>query len=186
LLAEWEGELDTVVLSHRDSDHANALPWLLERHPPRLYVGPQLPALVGAQGKGLRCVDLEQAGVLELGPGRWLLRGAGTDDNEGSRSLLIEGSQGWLLWCGDAEAGGLVSTLRLLRRCSGPFACVLLPHHGAATPHLGTLLEQCQPAEVWISAGARMELAEELDRRGVRWRWTERDGPLTQTNDTAR
>jgi hypothetical protein len=25
----------------------------------------------------------------------------------------------------------------------------------------------------------RMELAEELERRGLRWRWTERDGPLT-------
>jgi len=179
LIAEWEAELDTVVLSHRDSDHSNALPWLMERHPPRLYVGPRLAALDAARGSGLRCIDLEQAGVLELGTGRWLVRGAGTDDNEGSRSLLLESPQGWLLWCGDAEAGGLVSTLRLLRGCSGPFACVLLPHHGASTPHLGALLEQCRPAELWISAGMRMELTEELERRGVRWRWTERDGPLT-------
>lgn len=179
LLAALEAPVDCVILSHSDSDHGNALPWLVERFAPRLYCGPPMPKLPMQKlpASSVR-VDIMQEGLLCIGPGCWLVRGGRGEDNEGSRSLLIEGEEGALLLCGDAEESGLTATLRQLQAFPAPLGCVLLPHHGAQAPGLGMLLSQLQPREIWVSAGPRMPLQAELDRRGLSWRWTERDGPL--------
>jgi competence protein ComEC len=178
LLARLDGTIACVALSHLDSDHANALPWIVERFPPALYAGPRHAALEAALPSTTPCVDLDRPGRLRLGAQAWLVRGERGEDNEGSRSLVL-GNDGNALWlCGDAEESGLVGSLRVLRSLELRYACVLLPHHGAETPHLGALLAELTPEELWVSAGARLPLEPELKRRGLRWRWTERDGPL--------
>ena len=47
LLAAWEVSEPAVVLSHGDGDHASALPWLVERYPPRLGPPVSCPSPLG-------------------------------------------------------------------------------------------------------------------------------------------
>jgi len=171
-----------IALSHGESDHAGALPWLIERYPPRLWLG-ALPARLDARlPHDCPRVDLETGrstikgganGELEL----TLVRGLTEDGNEGSRSLEVAWRGRRLLLCGDAEAGGLARQLRSgdLR---GPYEITLFPHHGSETDWLAAFLRATLPGTVWFSAGERPPVLDELERRGVPWRSTHAEGPL--------
>lgn len=172
-----------VALSHGESDHAGALPWLIERFPPARWLG-ALPAhLAGRLPHDIPRLDLEH-GRLELlletsdAPrSLTLLRGQPGTGNEGSRSLeVLWGDQRWLL-CGDAEGPGLARQLRagLIR---GPYDVLLFPHHGSDTPWLIDLLAAAQPREVWFSTSGRPAVADELDRQKIPWRSTSLEGPM--------
>ena len=183
LLAAWEVRHPVVVLSHRDRDHASALPWLLERRPPSLFAGALAAPLrerlahtaqVLDATEGLSSVPLTLGGAVE---GR-ILRGAGGAGNEGSRSLLLELAGTRVALLGDAEAEGLAALLRS-GALEGPWDVLLAPHHGSETPWLVPLLEAGRPGEVWISRPAEPPIARELDRRGIPWRCTSREGTLT-------
>jgi beta-lactamase superfamily II metal-dependent hydrolase len=108
----------------------------------------------------------------------WLIRGATGDDNEGSRSLVLERQDGLLWLSGDAVAVGLQGLLRAFPGPPGAVRILLLPHHGGESPELGALLTALRPAEVWISSSEAPASAPELLRRGFALRWTARDGPL--------
>jgi competence protein ComEC len=182
LLAAWEVPRSAVVLAHDDSDHASALSWVVERYPPRLWAG-ALPAPLRVRlahtpdaldpARGRLRLPLTQ-GPLEL----TVLRGLERPGNEGSRALEVVFDGRRTLLLGDAEEAGLAALLRS-GALPGPCEVLLAPHHGSDCAWLGPLLERTRPAEVWISGALEPPIGRELDRRGLPWRWTARDGPLT-------
>jgi competence protein ComEC len=187
LLRDWDVAEIAVVLSHTDRDHAGALPWLGERFRPRRWAGALTDELALRFGASVERVDLDlgsarlaSGGSLEL----TLARGAREEGNEGSRVLVVEVAQGseaaprrWIL-CGDAQERGLAQLLRS-SALDGPCEVLLLPHHGASTDLLGRMLDRARPKEVWISSSGATAAERELDRRGIAWRATWRDGVLT-------
>lgn len=184
LLRSFDATRIGVVLSHADRDHDGALPWLIERFPPRVWAG-ALPAHLSARlPHTLARLDLAQgraflpdldrgATVLELEVSRAI------DDpgNEGSLVLEVLWREERLVLCGDAEEDGLATWLRQ-RPARAPARLLLLPHHGSETEHLGRLLERVRPSEVWISASGSPVLLPELERRGLAWKSTSTHGPL--------
>ncbi len=175
-LRRWQTRDLSVVVSHRDRDHSSALPWILERWPPRVAAG----ALEGTPGWEGQPIDIKRGrvqlptrGQLEL----FLLRGSDVPGNEGSRCLEIRWGSWRGLLTGDAEQDGLAGLLEpgILE---GPYDLVLLPHHGSESPHLDAFLRRCRPKEIWISCGSPAALGPELDRQGRRWSSTYRAGAL--------
>jgi competence protein ComEC len=182
LLAAWEVPQTAVVLSHGDRDHASALPWLIERYPPRVWGG-ALPAPL-RERLAHSCTILDtRTGRLRLpltsnGPlSLTLLGGAVAAGNEGSRALEVSFAGRRVVLLGDAEQEGLAALLRQ-GTLQGPTERLLAPHHGSDCPWLGPLLAATEPDEVWISAAAEPPIGRELDRRRIPWSWTARDGPL--------
>jgi competence protein ComEC len=183
LLARWEVARPWVVLSHPDRDHAAALGWLVERHPPELWAG-ALPAPLDERlPHTCTRLDLERGRVLLTGSATTglrleLWRGLPEDlGNEGSRTLVASLGSERILLCGDAELGGLEAQLGPdgLR---GPFRLVLLPHHGSQTPLLGRFLGAVRPTEAWVSSALEPPVAREIARRGLTLRCTALEGPL--------
>jgi ComEC/Rec2-related protein len=178
LLARWEVARASVVLSHPDHDHASGLPRLCERVRVDRWLGAEpaqdpvrLPHDALRIDLALGRLALEAAcPALSLA----LLRGSARDGNEGSRALEIAWRGERALLLGDAEEEGLEG----LPIEPGSLRLLLAPHHGSDASRLGSLLERCPPAEVWISASEDPPIAGELERRGIEWRWTGRDGPL--------
>jgi competence protein ComEC len=188
LLRAWDVSRVNVVLSHDDRDHWSALGWVVERYPIGLWSGALPPRLEARLSPSTVHLDL-RSGRLALASGRGLtlelLRGRDAPGNEGSRSLLVTCGTEQLLLCGDAEAEGLGDLLGLFERSSAyssELRLLLFPHHGSQTSLMGPLLASTRPQEIWISAAGdnlqRPGVAAELDRRGLTWRWTTRDGPL--------
>jgi competence protein ComEC len=177
LLARWEADRATVVLSHGHLDHAGGLAALARRID-----------LVGAFGAVPAQTEVRgpHAGPVDVGPG-WsripvacpelglrLERGSEETGNEGSRALRVRWRDRWILLLGDAEEAGLEG----LPGPWGPLELLLAPHHGSDARGLPALLARAPPEQVWVSASRPPAIGTELDRRGLRWRWTGRDGPL--------
>ncbi len=186
LLRAWEVDRVVIGLSHDHEDHAAVLPELLERVSVPLWLGalPQQAAVRSVHDRAgpspARHLDLDRgrARVHLPGPLRLtLVRGRPVDGNEGSRMLEL----GWrgerLLLTGDAEGPGLEAALAE-NWLPGPLRLLVAPHHGSDFAALGAALDRWKPEEIWISASSRPAIAEELERRRCRWRWTGRDGPL--------
>lgn len=178
LLAHWEVARPVGVLSHDHRDHRNALEWLLERTPPRIWMG-ALPARM-RERLPHDCVriDTEPGGIaldLEDGPRLLLARGVAGRGNEGSRWLRVVWRGRSVLLGGDAEAEGLDAALGA-GLLEGPVEVLLLPHHGSDTPWLGALLDSARPRRAWVSSGGLPAVAAELDRRDLPWTWTGEEG----------
>jgi competence protein ComEC len=183
LLARWDPGRVAVVLSHDQADHASALPWLVERWNPWLAggavsarIGERLPhaALRLDLGKGRVALPVGGPGGLSLE----LVRGSTAPGNEGSRSLLVSWGHRALLLSGDAEGEGLGPLIEL-EASAAPLELLLAPHHGSHTALLGAMLDTLRPRSVWISGSGPPPIAAELDRRGMAWRSTDLDGPLS-------
>jgi competence protein ComEC len=171
LLARWNGAPVNAHLSHRDFDHRSSWERALGRLP-------------GARRLG---ADLDVQGDLHQGRVAWTarpdldyfveqVRGVDAAGNAGSRGLLVRYGEHRLWLLSDADGPGLAATLELLE--PGDLTLLLAPHHGAATAEVGALLDAVRPEQVWISGAHWPPIAAELDRRGLPWRWTARDGPL--------
>ena len=182
LLRAWEVGHTKVVLSHRDSDHSAGLRWVLERAPPVQWAGALPARLAERLPHTCRHFDIS-AGEFQLLGTRpnlsiRLLRGGDLEGNEGSRSLLLTVEGVPILLTGDAVDDGWPLGLRdHLRKHRG--GLLLAPHHGSSAGHLGALLDALEPAEVWVSAPGRPNIAAELDRRRVPWLSTGEHGPIT-------
>lgn len=184
LLASFEVRGAAYVLSHVDRDHSAALPWILERFPPRLWLGARTREIEARLPRGVPRLDPDvgrtelRLGAGDGGPLRLeLLRGRAGEDNQGSRSLLVRWGAERLLLSGDADDTGLAHKLRA-GWLDGPLRLLLIPHHGSESRFLFPLLERAAPREVWISASGDPPVVPELVRRGLAWRSTGRDGPL--------
>jgi competence protein ComEC len=195
LLRRWETADLGVVLSHTDQDHSGALPYILERYPPRVWAGAlpaqcaeRLPHTTPVFDAGLGRVELPALADPENDLRLEIWRGSDEAGNEGSRSLFIHAQAGSILLSGDAEGEGLA---RMLGRDGsterGPEALRLLlfPHHGSDTDQLGRLLARTRPAEVWISCSGRPAVQAEIERRGIRCRTTADCGPLALESGAA-
>lgn len=171
LLAQWRGAPVNAHLSHRDFDHRSSWERALGRLP-------------GARRLG---ADGRSQGDLDRGRVAWTerpdldyrveqVRGVDAGGNAGSRGLLVSYGEHRLWLLSDADGPGLAATLEWLE--PGDVTLLLAPHHGAATAEVGALLDEVRPEQVWVSGAHRPAIADELDRRGLAWRWTARDGPL--------
>lgn len=170
----------TVVLSHDDRDHSGALGWLLERHPPLRWIGACPPRFDERLPDDCPRVDVAEGALVTTwsrGARVIVWRGSESDGNEGSRTVALEMDGARVLLCGDAEEEGLRGLLSS-GALDGPWDVVLLPHHGSDGAHVGPFLDATRPREAWISGGGPTRVVDELDRRGIAWRATWRDGPL--------
>lgn len=175
LLARWDPGRLVLVASHLDLDHSAALPWLGSRWPIELLAGapawpgdpPRHDLVAGRSGLPLPRSALPLA----------LLRAGSGDRNEGSRALLVELPAGALLLFGDAVGAGLQALLDsgLLPEHT---ALALAPHHGSDGPGIWPWLERSPPDRIWISGPAGAPLEAELERRGLPFSSTGRQGPL--------
>lgn len=191
LLARWDVSRTEVGLSHDHLDHRSGLTRLIERYPPRRWLGPLPGPLAARAPPGMERVDLETGRLRVWPPGAvggsplevFWLRGSLEGGNEGSRALeLCWGGQRILLF-GDSEAAGLRGILEALP--PGPHRLVLFPHHGSETPLLADLLRELEPAEVWISSAVLPAVGPELERREIPWSFTGSAGPLALRLDPA-
>jgi competence protein ComEC len=171
----------TVLASHEHLDHAGALGWIAERWPVEAWIGAGAAHPFVRAPHASESYDLAE-GALEIGAGSFLriqvLRGWEGPGNEGSRAVLLDAGGERALLLGDAEGPGLAALLAS-GRIQGPMRMVLAPHHGSFSPLFHDLLETTRPEEVWVSAAGEPPIGAELSRRGIRWRWTGRDGPLS-------
>jgi competence protein ComEC len=166
LWSEGVWRIDTVVISHADADHFNALPELVERFrvsavavPPALVTAAPpavadllmrlrargIPVHAIGAGDAFALDPLCRVRALHPPPGPAPL---GTPDNESSLVLAVESAGRRLLLTGDLEGPALA---RLVR--DGPGRCDVLvaPHHGSRTSLPADIAAATQPACVVVS-----------------------------------
>ncbi|HEV8111595.1 MAG TPA: ComEC/Rec2 family competence protein [Planctomycetota bacterium] len=184
LVRAWDAERIGVVLSHPDRDHAGALDWLVERHPPVVWAGAVPAQVSGRLPHTVPRIDV-RPGRMRLprldsgpdGPDLELSRSLDVEGNEGSRCLEVRWRDSRIVLCGDAEAEGLATWLASDPGPT-PVRLLLFPHHGSETQQLGPLVAALAPAEIWISTSGTASVSRELARRGIQVRSTAVEGPL--------
>ena len=164
-LASVETGSTGLVVSHGDSDHSGGLPVLTQRVEVRLRAG------WPGQGPDART----GTALLAQGPRTrlTLLRGAQLEDNEGSRSLLIECDGRRVLLSGDATERGLAGILAGVPELD----LLLLPHHGASGTWVAELLARTRPSLAWASRANAAPAVAACTAAGVPLRTTA-PGPL--------
>lgn len=179
---------DTVVVSHRDSDHSGGAPavraaftgarWLssYDEDPARHCQAGQRWTWDG--------VDFE---VLHPGPREWADRGLST--NAMSCVLRIAGRQGASAWLtGDIPAAQEVSLA--LAWPNERATLLMAPHHGSASSSSPVLLNTLQPRWVVVQSGYRNRfghparvVVERYEERGIAWTDSPRCGAATWRSD---
>jgi competence protein ComEC len=165
--AVWErgiSRLDTVILSHADSDHYNGLPDLLDR----FSIGEVrvAPGFAGDANPGARqllnLVKLRGVPIRPISEGdRWEWGGvrysvwhppaaaqAFASDNARSVVVDVESAGRHFVLTGDLEADGLS---RLQERPSRPLDVFLAPHHGGRSANPAWLYTWAEPRLVVVS-----------------------------------
>ncbi|MFM9058172.1 MAG: ComEC/Rec2 family competence protein [Planctomycetaceae bacterium] len=171
LWSEGVSRIDTLVISHADADHFNAVPELLERFrvdcvvvPPQfcLASSPAVADLLGRlRDRGIPVRTLVAGDGFALDPACRVRAlhphvrapACGASDNESSLVLAVEAAGRRLLLTGDLEGAALD---RLVRE--RPEACDVLvaPHHGSRTSLPADIAAATLPACVVVSgAGGR-------------------------------
>lgn len=144
LRAQGVRQLDAVVVSHADIDHAGGLEELRKALPPRRLLGPE-----GVDG-ATRCKagdswtwDGVEFRVLHPdGIRSW-------NDNDGSCALLISGTGGRVLLLADPEARAEAAMLSLPLTAD----VVLVPHHGSGSSSSVEFVRAVRPRLALVSAG---------------------------------
>jgi len=156
--------IDSLVISHADADHFNAVPELLERFAVGEIVVTEafcgspaagvadLLARAAARGVPLRVVRAGDSFALDpLCRVRVLRDGAGAApaaDNERSLVLAVEAAGRRLLLTGDLEGPALAAFV-----AAGPGSCDVLvaPHHGTRTSLPADIAQATRPGLVLVS-----------------------------------
>ncbi|MFG1496415.1 DNA internalization-related competence protein ComEC/Rec2 [Saccharospirillum sp. HFRX-1] len=157
-LADWfqrhRLDVEGIVISHSDIDHAGGARWAVERwpHARRLSGEPKTVAKLSEHGGWLNCHQLDVDGLpLQLIPIPAELR---SNDNDRSCVAVIETSAGRLLLTGDAsrrlEYWLLQSHPELF-----PLSLIVLGHHGSRTSSAPGFLDASPDAWLVVSAGDR-------------------------------
>jgi competence protein ComEC len=161
---EGVSRIDTLVISHADADHFNAVPELLERfsvgeivvtvafcRSPAGGVA-DLRARAAARGVPIRTVRAGDSFAVDpLCRVRVLRDGAGAvvaADNERSLVLAVEASGRRMLLTGDLEGPALADFV-----AAGPDSCDVLvaPHHGTRTSLPADIARATRPGLVLVS-----------------------------------
>jgi competence protein ComEC len=159
--------LDTIVCTHADADHWNAIPEILVRLPVgRVVVGDDPPAglLAAAASQDVPVVRARPGAQLLAGTDRASLRALPgrppqPDTNEGSLALVFEANGHRVLLPADREREGLAALLDAgLPRC----AVLVAPHHGARCELAPRLADAVRPQLLLVSARARFADAETI------------------------
>lgn len=181
---------DTVLISHRDSDHAGGADAVQAAWPHARWLSSY------DADPGRRCVAGQQwewegvrFEVLHPQPGHYRADGSGTlSSNAMSCVLRIDNGHrsAWLSGDLDAERETRLALARPDLRAD----LLVAPHHGSATSSSPVLLNTLQPSGVLIQAGYRNRFhhpaALVLDRyreRGMRWWETPQCGAITWRSD---
>ena len=171
LWSERVPRIDTLVISHADADHFNAVPELLARFPVGEIVVPErfaaggspavgeLLAAAAERGVPMRATQAGQSFPLDplcrvrvLHPAAAAGPAAGEassgDDNSSSLVLAVEAAGRRLLLTGDLDGAALVAFT-----ASGPGACDVLvaPHHGSPTSLPADIARATAPSLVLVS-----------------------------------
>ncbi len=157
--------LDTIVLSHADSDHYNAVPRLLDRFSVGVIYAPShmldfeslslkdLHDAAEEAGVSLRRVAagdrLPSTDSVRLEVLHPLAEDVGGGDNENSVVLLVEFAGRRILLPGDLEGAGMQAVLaRPPRDCD----VVMAPHHGRQAANPAEFYGWCRPECIVISS----------------------------------
>ena len=172
--ALWAGgsrAIDTVILSHADSDHYNGLTDLAERFrigrvglPPGFGAGEGPDSstgrlLAGLKARGVEVFTLKNAQMLDEGenlvsvfhvPAPGQLQ---TPDNERSAVIAVGPPGQRLLLTGDLEGQGQTEMLAL--PAVEEWAVLLSPHHGSRAANSAALYDWANPRDVLVSQEAK-------------------------------
>jgi competence protein ComEC len=166
LWSERVTRIDTLVVSHADADHFNAVPDLLERFScgellvPKALLTNESPAvaelLAAAAARGVPVRTARSGDAFAVDP---LCRVRvlhpsmadghdGGDDNATSLVLSVESAGRRLLLTGDLDGAALESFI-----ATAPGSCdvLLAPHHGAATSIPAGIARATEPSIVLVS-----------------------------------
>ena len=145
-------QLDRLIISHADNDHAGGLAGLLAAYPQAQLMLPDEPisGLAGLaqsipcqSGQHWRWGEIEFSTIANRG---------GRSRNNNSCLLLIEWGAVRILLPGDIERS---SERRLLASgaLKGPLTVLLAPHHGSKSSSSAALVGELQPSYTLFSAG---------------------------------
>lgn len=160
--------IDTLIVSHADADHYNAIPQLLERF--KIGRLASTESFWSSPAPGARALKdlLDRKGIARL---TWNSETnfseeanvklqvihpqadfRGETDNANSLCLQLEYSGTRVLLSGDIEGSGLTALCEL-----SPRECQILmaPHHGSLSLDASQLLNWCQPKVIVVSGGQR-------------------------------
>ncbi len=183
-------ELDAVVLSHRDLDHAGGLQSLLAERAVAQVVSPLDPGdalLTGARSTG-RCSaglrwDWDGVRFEVLHPQADALP-AREHSNAGSCVLRVAAGERALMLAGDIEAA---QEADLIARYGGGLRAdaLLVPHHGSASSSSAGFIAAVQPRLAVLQVGyrnrfghPRVEVLERYAKQGAQIARTDRDGAI--------
>ena len=142
-------QLDMLMISHGDNDHAGGAKVVAEAFPHAVrYAGEPARMRVPMQ----QCVtgqawswDGVYFRVLNPAPG------SGDRDNDSSCVLLVEGRSARLLLTGDISSAMEPQVAAALG--AGPPTVLLVPHHGSKTSSSASFIAAVQPSMALVSAG---------------------------------
>ncbi len=173
--------LDSVMLSHADSDHYNALPGLIRRFridqvitPPGLFASPvealkQIRSTLERNGIPVRELSRddqwadEKQSIALFHPPMIRLRG---NDNVNSLVVRIDFGGRSLILPGDIEPPGTDLLIQQPRPIAG--GVLMAPHHGSRSANSESILDWSRPSEVIVSGGERAKRPEVIELLQVR------------------
>lgn len=184
LLSQGISQLDGLILTHYDRDHAGGAAYLLSRVPAKLLVLPPLDLQLSLEAEQI----LYGADDLLLTCGNTEIRIFASqisgNDNENSLCVLFDTENCDILVTGDRDGFG---ERMLLRHADIPDVDVLIAgHHGSQNATCEELLAAVQPEIVCISAGKdnlfghpAPELLQRLEGHGCSVYRTDLHGTIT-------
>jgi competence protein ComEC len=197
-------KIDTVVISHKDDDHCNGIPSIIDRFSVgNIFVNKffiqsenkvellgmfaEEDIKTGLLADGLEIKGYEPAKIRVLNPpDKDILRNRGVfvegiSTNDSSSVLLIEYMGYRILLCGDIGERGI----EMLLSGNGISADIIqVPHHGGFCEKTGDLVESVNPRHAIISGLAKDISASTIgdyQKRGVSLHKTHENGAVTYT-----
>ena len=140
------GHVDSVIITHSDSDHTLALNDIAARYAPRVYTSLPLGQVADLNG----AVQFEVLGPSASAP---------ATDNDASTVIRVQYAGRSVLFTGDIEEPGIESLLHSGRPLGSDV--LIAPHHGSFERNSAQLLAACRPAVVVCSSSPRLTGAQQ-------------------------